>query len=353
MKADRRPDIQKALARPDPAIRAWLFYGPDEAGSRAAAAALCAKLGDPADPMSRTDIITAQLKEEPSRLADEAAAVSMFGGGKVITVDQIAGAGADHVRAAAEALFAAGAAGNPVLLMAGDLKPTQALVKLVSASKAGMAMRFFQPDARQAGADARELCAAAGLEPTRGAADALTQMLLASRAVAEQEIAKYALYLDASPETPQPLDEDVLDLLGAAFAEGNFAGVTDAVAGGAPAEAMREHARLLADGKFSVAQLRAVQRRFLQLVQIGGGMLARGQSAEAAVEAEGKRIFWKEKSGLVRQLKLWRAEEAERALDRLRQTEADLKSSGSADGDLIAAATLVALARHAARQARR
>nr|WP_255536583.1 DNA polymerase III subunit delta [Pacificimonas pallii] len=331
--------------------RIWLFYGQDEAGAKSAADRLTAALIG-GDPMARTDFTSAELKDDPSRLAAEAAAISMFGGNRTIRVDQVSEAPGSNIRAAVEALLQAPEAGNPVILSGGDIKATSALVKMIGGSDLGAALRFWQPNARDAAQLAQELCAAAGLQPDRAVQQAMAQMIVANRAIAEREIEKFALYLDASADDPKALNEDVMDLLGAAFSEGDFSALTMAVAGGNPDAAAREHARLLHDGKVSVAQLRAVQRRFSQLVSLARGTAA-GQSAEAVIEAEGRRIFWKEKAALTRELKLWNARDAETALGRLSEAEVKFKSSGTADGDLLTADIFLTLARRAQARGRR
>ncbi|MGB7404125.1 MAG: DNA polymerase III subunit delta [Pacificimonas sp.] len=351
MKADKVPDIERALASPDPAVRCWLCYGPDEGAARAAADRLTAHFGGN-DPLARTDFTNANLREDPTRLSAEAAAVSMFGDAKVIRVDGVSEAPSQTIKAAVELLLAAPEAGNPVVLAGGDIKATTALAKMVGGSGQGAALRFYLPDARAAGGIARDMCTAAGLQPDRDVTAAIADMVMANRAVAANEVEKFALYLGAAPDDPKPLSMEVLDMLGAAFAEGDFSNLTAAVAGGDPAKATREHARLLADNKASVGQLRALQRRFAQLVSMARGT-EQGRSAKDVVEAEGRRIFWKEKPQLVRQLSLWSAQDAERALERLAETEIATKSSGVADADLLTAATILALSRRAAAHAAR
>lgn len=351
MKADKRPDIDRLLAKPDPGLRLFLFYGQDEAGSRAAASALADRLAEEPGSAGRIQLSLADLRESPSRLADEAAAMSMFGGRKVVWLDQIAGAAAVQAVKGAEALLSAPVGDNPVIMLAGDLKPTHALVKLVGAARDAAALRFYLPDARQAGALAGELCKAAGLDPSREAQQALAAMILTSRAVAQREIEKYALYLDAAPDAPKTLDMAVLDRLGAAFSEGNFTDLANAVAGGDTKGAAAEHVRLLADGKASVAQVRAVQRRFVQLVELASAKPP-GMPADAYLDGLGRKIFWKDKPSLTRQLSLWSVTDAERALARLNQIEIDLKSSGSAGADLTAAGGLLLIARRAAARRR-
>ena len=91
MKANRS-QIERALARPAD-TRLFLLHGPDESGSRGLARALAAAMGADAE---RIDLTGAELKADPARLADEAAAISMFGGARWILVEQ---AGDDCVAA--------------------------------------------------------------------------------------------------------------------------------------------------------------------------------------------------------------------------------------------------------------
>ena len=72
-------------------------------------------MGDDAE---RIDLSGAELKADPARLADEAAAISMFGGARWILVEQAG----DEILPALEALIEAPAAGNPVAIVAGALK---------------------------------------------------------------------------------------------------------------------------------------------------------------------------------------------------------------------------------------
>ena len=83
MKA-KPPEVQRALAKPAE-TRLFLFYGPDESGSRAWIKRLGEAMGADAE---RVDLRGAELKEDPARLADEAAAISMFGDARWVLVEQ-------------------------------------------------------------------------------------------------------------------------------------------------------------------------------------------------------------------------------------------------------------------------
>ena len=149
-----RGQLEKALRAPAE-TRFFLLHGPDDSGSRALARLLGAAMGAEAE---RIDLSGSELKADPARLADEAASISMFGGARWILVDP---AGDDCVPAA-EALLDAPAAGNPVILLAGALKPASKLLKLALAAPQAMAFASYLPDAR----GCRPACRGAG--PGRG-----------------------------------------------------------------------------------------------------------------------------------------------------------------------------------------
>ncbi len=133
--------LARALDSADPAIRLYLFHGPDEAGARAFAGRLQAALGADAE---RVDLAGDVLKSDPARLADEAAAISLFGGRRWIRVDPAG----DESFAAVVALLEAPAAGNPVAIIAPNLRKDARLVTLASESDAAIVESFYAPECR-------------------------------------------------------------------------------------------------------------------------------------------------------------------------------------------------------------
>ena len=115
--------VRSALDRPPADIRLYLFHGPAESTGYVLAGRLAKALGAEAE---RIDLDGATLKSDPARLADEAAAISLFGGARFI---RVSGAGEESL-AAVEALLAAERAGNPVVMIAPSAKTTGKLVKL-------------------------------------------------------------------------------------------------------------------------------------------------------------------------------------------------------------------------------
>src|SRR3546814_2177790 len=158
MKAGRA-EIARAVDKPDPALRLLLLHGPDEAGSRALGARYEKALG--AD-HEHVDIPPAELKSDPARLADEAAATSMFGAGSLIRVTNIGDESVDAV----SALLESAASGNPVLAYAGALRKESKLLKQLEGSPLALPFARYPLEVRHADPEAQELLKAEGLAPS-------------------------------------------------------------------------------------------------------------------------------------------------------------------------------------------
>jgi DNA polymerase III subunit delta len=322
--------LRRALDGADPDVRFYLLYGPDEAGSRALAARLGVAMGADAE---RIDLTSAQLKGDPARLADEAAAISLFGGRRWIRLDPATDDAADAVAA----LLEAPAAGNPVAAIAGALRKDAKLVKLA-----------YLPEGRDADAVVVEAGREQGLQLRPDVAQRIARTTGGDRALIARELEKYALYLDAAPDRPKPLDHDALDALGAATEEGDLTALTNAVFSGQPAEADAELARLASEGMEGVPVIRALGRRALQLAQLRSAM-AQGESIDRVMETAGKAIFWKERDTIRRQLGRWTPEALATAIARLGESERVVKSP-LYPGHAVVEEDVLAIARHAARR---
>lgn len=338
MKANR-PQAERALKSPA-ATRLFLLHGPDEAGSRALLRLLAAAMGENAE---RIDLAGAELRADPARLADEAASISMFGDRRWILVEQAG----DEILPAVEALLEAPAAGNPVAVVAGALKPASKLLKLALAAPDAVAFASYPPEAGQADRLVLDLARGHGLVVRGDVARRLAESAAGNRALIEQELAKLALYLDASPEAPKPLDHDALDAVGAGADEGDLSRLVDSAVGGDPAALEAELARLKAQGLEGITLTRAVLRRLMLLARLRAEV-EQGSSPSAVMASSGKSLFWREKDGIERQLGRWRAPLLAKAVGRLIEAERQVMRPGG-PGIVAADAELFALCRQAAR----
>ena len=124
MKASKQ-SIGRSVDQPDPSIRFYLLYGPDEAQSRALGARLAEALN-----AERFIVASGAVKSDPALLADEAGALSLFGGRRVIWIEPAG----EEISEGASALLEANGAESPVVAIAGALRKTSGLLKLAEAS---------------------------------------------------------------------------------------------------------------------------------------------------------------------------------------------------------------------------
>ncbi len=298
MKANRG-QIEKALDAPPSDIRFFLLYGPDEAGSTALARRLERAMGPGAE---RVDLDVATLREDPARLADEAASFSMFGDKRWVRINGMG----DESLPAVTALLEAEAAGNPVIAIAGALKATSKLVKLALDHKGCMAFISYQPDAREAEQIAMATARENGLRLPQELARRIVDLANGDRALMGIEIEKLVLYLDAAPEQPREATAEALDALSADNPDSDAAPLVNAVLGG-DLRAMHKELNNLAEiGAAMASVIRPLLTRAMLIANIRADFDSSGR-LEAAVESAGKAVFWKEKGLVTRQVRLWDA----------------------------------------------
>ncbi len=340
MKANAN-EIARALDAANGPVRFFLLYGPDEAGSAALARRLERAMGQEAE---RIDLDGSTLKADPARLVDEAAIISLFGGRRWIRI-QPAG---DEIASAVASLLDADVAGNPVVALAGALKPSSPLVKLALDHKLALAHPSYVPDARDAAQIAETLAREAGLRLPRDLGRTLAISCSNDRSIMAQEIEKLALYLDAAPDRPAEATAEALEAIGASNPDGELSKLVDAIMGGQPGRVGAEIARLGQSGIAGIPVLRALFRRLILLAALRRDIDG-GQSPAAAVEARGKAIFFKEKPAITDQASRWPADRLAALADKLLAAERALKSSGTA-GDILAEAEMLTISRFAARR---
>jgi DNA polymerase-3 subunit delta len=328
--------IRAAVDAPKPATRFYLFHGPDESGAAELSDRLARALGPEAE---RVDVDMKMLRDQPGRLADEAASLSLFGGVRYIRVSGIEEGAAEAVTL----LLAAERAGNPVVGIGPGLKASGKLVKLAIAAPAAMAHACYVPD----GLDASRLAAAVarehGLRLTGDVPQRLASGCGGDRAILAREVEKLALYLDAAPDRPRDADGAALDAIGADLGETDLSDAIAAVINGEVADVGTELARL-GDG-IGVPLMRQLSRRLIAMAEMRVD-LDKGAGVDEVLEKH--RVFFREKAATGRALRRWNAAQLARAVDRVRDTERALMRSASAGG-VLADAECAAIARAAAR----
>jgi DNA polymerase-3 subunit delta len=293
-----KANIGRTVDQPRPEVRFYLFHGPDEAQSRALAARLMEALG-----ATRFLISAGAVKSDPASLADEAGAMSLFGGKRLVWVEPAT----KDIEEGVVALLEGPMTESPVVAIAGALPKSSALLKLAEASPAALAFACYAPEGQDAERMVIDLGRRFGLEISPPVAARLADSAGNDQAIVGQELQKLALYIDASPQAPRELDHGAIDAVGAATAEGDFQRLADLALGGELDELAEELTRLPAAGNEGIPVVRSLQRRLLMLAPLRA-RVERGERVDAVLASAGRALFWKEKAKVQRMLSKWSAE---------------------------------------------
>lgn len=312
------------VGRPDPKIAAVLLYGPDRGLVRERAEALGrAVVDDPADPFRAVDLSAADLKGDPARLGDEAAAISLGGGRRLVRVRD-----ANDGMAAAFSAFFAGAHAESALVVAeaGDLAKRSALRRAFEEAANAAAVPCYADDPRSLSAVIAETLDAHGLRAAPEALAFLVGNLGADRSVTRAELEKLALYMGGP---------GIVTLAEAAACVGDSAatsldGVVFAAGSGDLAALERALGRAFTEGIAPITLLRAANRHFQRLHWLRGQMAA-GRSVGQAVAALRPPVLFLHADTLKAQARRWSADRLARVLSILLEAELDCKTTGMPD----------------------
>jgi DNA polymerase-3 subunit delta len=168
--------------------------------------------------------------------------------------------------------------------------------------------------------------------------------------LAQSEIDKLALYLDASSQTPRSVSHEDHAAIGAATEEDGFDPLVNVVLGGELAKLPGELARMKEVGLNPVGLLLALERRTAKLAQITARLGPRG-SLDNLGQGEKAQlgIFWKEERDIRQQLARWPRAKLDRLIPRIVALHQNLLAN-SQTAELLLAQDLAEIARFAAKR---
>ncbi|WP_126174161.1 DNA polymerase III subunit delta [Altericroceibacterium xinjiangense] len=345
MKATQR-DFASVAQRAATECRVFFFCGPDEAGASMAADRMVELLADSGE---RVELSGSMLRKDPVTLGDEARSASLFGGARHILVS----ANGDEAHDALDNLIrlfdggeAAGAC--PVLVVATSATDKSRTAKLLEKRSDSLVAMFYPPDLRSVTNDVRKMSDAAGLKLSGDVAERIARAAGLDIRLAQSEVTKLALYLDASPQSPKVADSQAFDAVGTGTEGDSFLPLVNVVLSGQLDRLAPELARARHLSMNPVGLLLALERRAVQVAQLAGKLGSSGD-INGLLEAEQKarRIFWRDRDDLAAQLARWRGKRLERIVERLVETHQMLLADSHA-AELLLSHSLAEIARKAA-----
>lgn len=338
-------DADRFAKAPPAAIRAVLVYGPDSGLVSERLKNLAASVVDDLqDPFRVVEISAGELRSDPARLADEAAAISFTGGQRLVRLRDCSDA--------LSSIFTSFLDETPgdamVLLEAGDLSGRSSLRKLFEKCPKAAALACYQDADSDVASVIRESFAGSGRRVAPDAMAYLVANLGDNRQLTRRELEKLVLYM--GPGNEEVTLTDVEACIGDNAALG-LDEIAMAVTNGDLPVLEKKLARSLREGQNAIAILRRVSGH-MQRLHLVAGMTAEGTPLEAACKKLRPPLFWKTKDSFVTQARNWTPQSLSKALGKLMRTEADCKSSGQ-PADLLLSRCLLELAANAPRPRRR
>lgn len=312
--------IAAFLQRPDPEIRAVLFYGPDAGLVRERAETIARTIcPDLKDPFRVADLGAATLAADPARLSDEAAQLSLTGGRRVVRVRGIGDALAKLLGE-----FLEHAPGEAfVVVEAGELLPRSALRRAFEAARRAAAIGCYPDTPRDLAAVIRETLTEHRVTASRDAAQFLVEHLGGDRLLTRSELEKLALYVGEGGRVE--LEDARLSVSDTAALELDDAVM--AAAEGDAAKVERVLGRVLQEGESPVSIIRALLRHLHRLHTLTT-RLASGGGLEEVLRTARPPIFFKQEDSFRRQLGLWTETRLRPQLDRVAKAELNMKTTG-------------------------
>ncbi|HEU4652088.1 MAG TPA: DNA polymerase III subunit delta, partial [Croceibacterium sp.] len=235
-----------------------------------------------------------------------------------------------------------------VLIVASSATDKARTAKLLEKRGDALVAMFHPPDLGSVTNEVRRMAAAAGLRLGGDLAERVARATGLDVRLAQSEVTKLALYLDASPQAPRTADEEALDAIGARTEEDGFMPLVNAVLSGEANRLPAELRRMREVSLNPVAVLLAMERRAAQLAQLAA-RLGPGKRVADVLDAEQKahRVFWRDRKDLGVQLERWRGRHLERLVQRLADLHRSLLANSPA-AELLLAQELALIARQAA-----
>ncbi len=332
-------------AAPDADVRLVLIYGSNEGLVRARAEACVKAVAEDADdPFRVTSLDPALLRDEPGRLADEAAALSLIGGRRAV-----------RLRGATEAVVPAirlclvlPATESLVIAEAGPLTPRSGLRKLCEQEASLAAIACYDESAEGAARLIEAFCSARKIKAAPETVDWLAERLGTDRRQIEGAVEKLAVYLGEGDPEGGLLTQEVAEACVGDATEASADEVARLALSGDREGLDRAMSRALYGGVQPITILRAAARRLARL-HLAVAALEGGASRADAMGSLKPPVFPRERAAFGQEMARWPSARAARALGLLTRAERDCKVSGGAP-EAICWQALLRIARAASRQ---
>jgi DNA polymerase-3 subunit delta len=254
--------IEAFFAQPDPSMRAILIYGPDQGLVKERFDLLTQKIvPDLKDPFRISEIYGSKLKDDPGHLHEEALAMSLTGGQRVVRVREATDYSTDSIRSFLETHPPSTKEETLILFEAGELSPRSSLRKFFEDNDHTVSIPCYNDDGYGLENTIGQMIREQGYTASNDIIHFLAENLGSDRLITRSEITKLLLYMGDNKiikldDVEQCIGDSsvlALDEFALTIADGNMK------------DSQNIFLRLLADGVAVIAILRSLQRHFKRL----------------------------------------------------------------------------------------
>ena len=313
-------EADRFIGRPPKDLVAALFFGPDQGMVRERAEALAKTIvPDLTDAFRVVELTEQSLNSDGARLADEAAAISMLGGRRVV---RVRGAGNGLAKLFED--FLEDPKGDALVVVeAGDLNKASALRKVFEEYDNAAAVQCYADSARDLSDVVRSALKAEGLTIEAEALDDAVSRLGADRGVTRREIEKLALYAHGKGRVELA---DVRAMIGDE-SEARTEEACDAAGEGDLKRLDLALERLWADDASPAMLIRNGLSHFQRVLQV---KLAheKGEPVDSAMRRGWPQIHFSRTASFKAQVQRWSEDKLLDACDLLLETEEQTRTTG-------------------------
>lgn len=327
--------IDRTLSHPPKDLVAALIFGPDQGLVRERAEKLIkAVVPDLKDPFLIADLDDGVLSSDPARLADEAAAISLLGGRRVVRVR-----GAGNSLAKLFERFLDDPAGDALIVVeGGDLAKSTGLRKVFEGADNAAAIACYGDNARDLPDVVRDALKAEGFTIAPAALADAASRLGSDRGVTRRELEKLVLYAQGQKQITL---EDVRAVLGDE-AEVRTEEALDAAGQGDLKKLDTALERLWVSGTSPAAILRMAMSQFQRLA-LARSEVEKGATLDDAMRKLRPPVHFMRTASFKGQAGLWDSPRLLEALDLLLETEA-LSRTTAVPAETVTARALFTIA---------
>jgi DNA polymerase-3 subunit delta len=342
MTAVKATDVDRFIARPNPAQPIMLVFGPDAGLVRERVDALVrSSVDDPSDPFALARIEGDELAGNPARLVEEAHTVPLFGGRRAVLVK----AGVRNIAAAVETVVASPSSECRIIIEAGDLRKNAPLRAICEKAKVAAALPCYADNERALAQLIDEELRAENLGITPDARAALLELLGGDRLASRNEIKKLVLYAKGQKNIGLG---DVMAVVADA-SEMALDGVIDAAFAGRTGEVDGEFVKARAGGSSPAAIISAAIRQVANLHKIKLAIEG-DDSIEFAMKRAAPPIHFSRERRVGEALRAWSSLRLLRAMEQLAEASLEMRRNAPI-AEAIAQRALLSLAVSARKQA--